>query len=590
MKRPTSLAEGRYRLVEVLGSGGMATVFRAYDERLQVYRAIKVLNSNLSRNATIRERFLTEARTMARLHHPNIVGVHDIVSEDQWTYMVMELVHAGSLADWCKRHGAMPPRMAAQAVLSTLRALELSHDEGVVHRDIKPQNILITVKGKPKVTDFGIAQVRDDNVSLTKTGATMGTLGYMAPEQRINARGVDQRSDVYASGATLWALLKNAQPVDLFLAEMGKPQIVEGIPEPLADVIRRACRYDQQDRYPDAESMAEALAQALPLLPEDEDAIPPLSSGAPEGMPDARTPPPLPPNPSETMIPDGFGAPGRETYIPDDLAAAMDQGGGKETMIPDSFDDAAAGVGLAVAGEPPKRTAPPPVVDSGTSEAPTGGTLLGFEDEDEDEPIAAPNHTPKLVGGVALLALLGVGGWVAWGPSDEPAPVDPIVEPAVDPPVDPVGEPVDVVEPVDEPPVEPVDEPPVEVAPDPVTPDPVVRDPTPRDPVVRPPVDEPDDPVVEEPPDDPVVEAPPVEVAPAAPEPGRILVTGDALSVRFVGPAGTFKPGAELPAGTYQIKASFSDGVPVVAGNVTVAEGQTRTVNCVAGFDRCSPK
>ena len=178
----TPLEGGRYQLLEVIGAGGMATVYRAWDERLQVTRAVKILSPQLYRNTTIRHRFETEARTMARLYHTHIVGVHDVGVDGERVYIVMELVAGGSLMDHVSANGPMPVKMATEALLSLMHALKAAHASGVVHRDIKPHNIMVDHNGVLKVGDFGIAHVADENMSMTKTGSVMGTWGYMAPE------------------------------------------------------------------------------------------------------------------------------------------------------------------------------------------------------------------------------------------------------------------------------------------------------------------------------------------------------------------------------------------------------------------------
>ncbi len=210
------LANGRYRLLEPLGVGGMASVYKAWDERLRCHRAVKLLSPEMASKANLRKRFEAEAQTMARLHHPNIVDVQDVGSDGERLFIVMEYVPAGSLMDYLNANGPMPPRMAVEALLPVLAALQEAHDNGVVHRDVKPHNVLVTMGGRPKVTDFGIARITSEDMSMTKTGSVMGTWGFMAPEQRISARKVDGRADVYAAASTLYCLLTNETPVDLF--------------------------------------------------------------------------------------------------------------------------------------------------------------------------------------------------------------------------------------------------------------------------------------------------------------------------------------------------------------------------------------
>ena len=267
---PEQLAQGRYRLSEVLGRGGMATVYRAWDQLLEVERAVKVLDLGV-RSPSLRRRFLDEARMMAKLRHPNLVTVYD-VGADQPAFMVMEVL-PGSLNGWLRRHGPMPPRLACEAVSQVLGGLAHVHAAGIVHRDVKPHNVLVDADGTPKLTDFGIARLNDS--SMTRTGSVMGTFAYMPPEQREDAKRVDHRADLYASGALLYALVTNREPLDLHATE-GHTEAFRGVPPALVDLIRRSCRWAPEDRFADAEQMRAALDQLLELLPQDPPGTPPL--------------------------------------------------------------------------------------------------------------------------------------------------------------------------------------------------------------------------------------------------------------------------------------------------------------------------
>lgn len=269
----TPLESGRYQLLEVIGTGGMATVYRAWDERLQVTRAVKILLPQLARNTTIRHRFETEARTMARLYHPNIVGVHDVGVDDDRVYIVMELVAGGSLMDHVTANGPMPVKMATEALLALMHALKAAHSKGVIHRDIKPHNVMVDHTGVLKVCDFGIAHVADENMSMTKTGSVMGTWGYMAPEQRTSARDVDVRSDLYSAAATWFTLMTNLLPSDLFAVDLDE-SMFEGLPEEAQALMRSATRYKPEDRFDDAEAMILEVEKLLASLPDDPEDYP----------------------------------------------------------------------------------------------------------------------------------------------------------------------------------------------------------------------------------------------------------------------------------------------------------------------------
>ena len=260
------LGNGRYDLREVLGAGGMATVYRAYDQRLQCERAIKVLAPALSERTSIRNRFIAEARMMARLQHPNIVHVDEVVYDEGPVYMVMEMVRRGSLTDILRHHGPMPARLASAVLQPVLQALAVAHQAGIIHRDIKPHNILMTETGIPKLTDFGIAQIRGTSTSNTRTNTMMGTLAYMAPEQRSSARRVDARSDVYSVGATLYTLLTLKEPHDIFAQEL-QSELLAGVHEELATFIRNATRYKPDERYQSARDMLASLRALHSRLP-----------------------------------------------------------------------------------------------------------------------------------------------------------------------------------------------------------------------------------------------------------------------------------------------------------------------------------
>jgi serine/threonine protein kinase len=292
MELPASLCEGRYTLVEPLGEGGMATVYRAYDHRLKVWRALKLLSAEYGRKKKLRARFDAEAQTMANLEHPHIVRVYDVGTEGDQPYIVMELCEGGSPTGWLDQHGPMPPRLAVEVVLQLCDGIAAAHAAGVIHRDIKPHNVLVTSKGACKVTDFGIAQISDTDVksALTKTGTVMGTLGFMAPEQRLDAKGVDVRADVYAIGATLYTLLTNRTNMDLFAAEQDD-EVLADVHPALRPILITAVQYKRDQRYPTVQALSAALRAALPELPADPADTPPLAQPAPP-------PPPIPTTPT----------------------------------------------------------------------------------------------------------------------------------------------------------------------------------------------------------------------------------------------------------------------------------------------------
>jgi tRNA A-37 threonylcarbamoyl transferase component Bud32 len=249
------LADGRYRLVSILGEGGQATVYRAWDRRLAVWRAIKVLRPGSPRS--LRARFEAEARTLARLHHPNLLVVHDVGEDGGRAFIVMALA-SESLADRLAREGPLPPAAVAALGAAVAGALSVAHAAGVVHRDIKPGNLLADEGGRPLLSDFGIALLADER--RTRTDAMMGTPWYMAPEQRAAAEAVDARADLYALGATLYTALVGHEPAGP-LDELSDTALGL-VPEALRPALVRATARDPERRWPTAEALQDALIEA----------------------------------------------------------------------------------------------------------------------------------------------------------------------------------------------------------------------------------------------------------------------------------------------------------------------------------------
>jgi serine/threonine protein kinase len=289
------LIADRYQMTELLGEGGMARVYRAYDRRLKVWRAVKLLDPKLAGREKLRVRFEAEAQTMASLEHVNIVRVYDAGFEGEAPYIVMELIEGGSPADWLDRYGAMPSRLALTVCAQICMGLFHAHARGIVHRDIKPHNVLVTAQGLCKVSDFGIARLTDSGASgggMTKTGSVMGTLGFMAPEQRTDAKSVDARADIYAIGATLYMLITNEVPIDLFAATQDD-EMLASVPEELRPVIRRATAYRREDRYGSAHDLAAAMLKVRQAVPPDPSGTPSLVLQGPRDLP-PETPTPAP--------------------------------------------------------------------------------------------------------------------------------------------------------------------------------------------------------------------------------------------------------------------------------------------------------
>ncbi|MFE9663014.1 protein kinase [Streptomyces sp. NPDC005955] len=287
-----SVGGGRYQLRDLLGEGGMASVHLAYDSVLDRQVAVKTLHTELGREPAFRERFRREAQSVAKLTHTNIVSVYD-TGEDELNgsttpYIVMEYVEGrplGSLLEAdVKQFGAMSTDDALKITADVLAALEISHEMGLVHRDIKPGNVMMTKRGVTKVMDFGIARAMQSGVtSMTQTGMVVGTPQYLSPEQALG-RGVDARSDLYSVGIMLFQLVTGRLPfeADSALAiayahvqenAVAPSSINRSVPPAVDALVARALRKNPNERFPSAEAMrdeclrvAQSLQQVAPSI------------------------------------------------------------------------------------------------------------------------------------------------------------------------------------------------------------------------------------------------------------------------------------------------------------------------------------
>ena len=285
---------GRYRLIELLGQGGMARIYRGHDNQLDREVAVKLLRPEYGRDPDFGSRFRQEAQSAASLNHQNIVAVHDYGQDEAGPFIVMELVDGEDLATIVKRSGALPPRQAARIVGEAARALQVAHGRGIVHRDVKPGNLLISRDGRVKVTDFGIARAVAE-AQMTLPGTTLGSVHYFSPEQ---ARGeqATAASDIYALGIVLYELLTGRRPWEadsaaaVAMARLAGPvpdpaAVRAGIPPDLAAIARRAMALEPADRWASATALAAALDAFLAGQPVPE-AGPIVGSGTgPSGGP-----------------------------------------------------------------------------------------------------------------------------------------------------------------------------------------------------------------------------------------------------------------------------------------------------------------
>ncbi|MEU2660617.1 protein kinase [Streptomyces sp. NPDC007325] len=412
-----SVANGRYQLRDLLGEGGMASVYLAYDSALDRQVAIKTLHTELGREQSFRERFRREAQAVAKLSHTNIVSVFD-TGEDTldgglMPYIVMEYVEGqplgSALAADVRQYGAMPADKALKVTADVLAALEVSHEMGLVHRDIKPGNVMMTKRGVVKVMDFGIARAMQSGVtSMTQTGMVVGTPQYLSPEQALG-RPVDARSDLYSVGIMLFQLLTGRLPFDadspLAIAyahvqeePVAASSVNRSVTPAMDALIARALRKNPNERFPSAAAMRD---ECLRVLSAGQTAAPVIVPGAPVGSgsgvgsavfpPVGQTPPPhsaphvQQPYPAHTPQPGPYGPP---------------------TPAPAAAHAPAPGYGYPQqAPTPAPGYQTPPPVSYAPAPAPA--------------PAAAGRRTMPLLAGALAVAVIAVGGVVAFNMLDK---------------------------------------------------------------------------------------------------------------------------------------------------------------------------
>lgn len=284
LPRENALIARRFRVGRAIGSGGMSAVFRGRDERLGREVAFKILNPELALSRQVVARFVNEARTLARLDCPHIVRVFDagVTKEADGAplpYMVLELLHGEDLRAQCDRGPVDDPAVAVDWILQACEGLAAAHAEGVVHRDLKPDNLFIAAQPDGtevvKVIDFGIARSITRPSALTAVGGSVGSPGYMSPEQLRDASAADERSDIWSLGVVLYELLGGVPPFEAESMMTLCSQILAGrpprlgrhrpdLPRGLVQVVHRCLQIDPRDRYSDIGELAEALAEYCP--------------------------------------------------------------------------------------------------------------------------------------------------------------------------------------------------------------------------------------------------------------------------------------------------------------------------------------
>jgi eukaryotic-like serine/threonine-protein kinase len=267
------LVDNRYRIVKPLGAGGMAEVYLAHDNVLEREVALKVMSGRYADDEEFVERFKREAQSAAVLSHPNIVSIYDRgESEDGTYYIAMEYLCGGTLKDRILKRGALPPRTAAAVALQIAEALRAAHEARVIHRDIKPHNVLVTEAGNVKVGDFGIARAASSS-TMTRTGSILGTAHYISPEQAMG-EPVGPQSDLYSLGVVLYEMLTGTLPYDAETSIGIAMKHVNGhltpprelnpeVPEGVNAIVARLLEKNPKDRYADAEELIEDLEMVI---------------------------------------------------------------------------------------------------------------------------------------------------------------------------------------------------------------------------------------------------------------------------------------------------------------------------------------
>ncbi|MBC7249249.1 MAG: SUMF1/EgtB/PvdO family nonheme iron enzyme [Anaerolineae bacterium] len=383
----------KYEIVDKLGAGGMATVYKGYQESLNRYVAIKVLDPVRAAEKGFLARFTREAQTVANLDHPHILPIYDFGQDRGYTFLVMKFIPTGTLRDRLDREKVLPLGQAAKIVSQVASALDYAHQRGVVHRDIKPSNILLDEEGNVLLSDFGLAKILESTTRLTASGASLGTPAYISPEQALGEE-VDSRTDVYSLGVVLYEMLTGQTPFPGDALSVALKHVQESpppprainpeLPEAVEQVILQALAKNPDERFTTAGALAHALKQAIAAR-------------------SIITPPPPPPEPEPAAEEEETLPPGPALRIPRQviaiavggmilLLAAIVAGlillkGGGPTPTP--AIPAADLTTTAIALLPPTPTSTPTATSTATTEPTTPPTAT-----DTATPSPTPTSTP----------------------------------------------------------------------------------------------------------------------------------------------------------------------------------------------------
>ena len=373
---------GRYRLDELIGRGGMASVYRAWDVPLGRSVALKLLRPELLADPDLALRFRREAHAATVLRHPNVVACLDTGREGDQPYLVMDLVEGEDLTTRLRRDGALPPSLATRIAIDVARGLSVAHARGVVHRDVKPGNILLGTDGRARVTDFGIARLAAE-AEATLPGTTLGSVHYFSPEQ---AQGLTTTpaSDVYSLGLVMFEMLTGTRPfagespAEIALARVDAPApspraVSPDVPPALDAIVRRALSPDPRDRYPNGG----AIAAELETLGK------PVDTGSPTTVHRIAGLVPTPAALRDRRAP-GFAADGRAVPVAAALAVLLVLAGGLSLFLLFGRGDGATAIPPGDETGAPASTAPA-IAEPVTTDSPTEPPLTA-----EPEPPATP--------------------------------------------------------------------------------------------------------------------------------------------------------------------------------------------------------
>jgi serine/threonine-protein kinase len=430
MVSPGTLLSGRYRLDERIATGGMGDVWRGTDETLGRTVAIKILLPSLLEEQGFSERFRQEARTMATINHPGVVDIYDYGGDQDVAYLVMEYVEGDALSRTLGRVGRLTPARTMALIAQAAEALQAAHSKGIVHRDVKPGNLLVRANGTLVLTDFGIARSAVA-AQLTAAGAVLGTASYLSPEQ-ASGQTASAASDIYSLGVVAYQCLSGRRPFDgdnpieiaMKHVRLQPAPLPADVPPAVRAIVERAMAKDPAARWPSAAVFGAAARQAAAVLSSDQGGRPPASPVSPmpyspaPGSPAPGSPAPgspVTPPPGGLSAPVGSGSPVTPTPTPSQVGAPGQSGLPQRVPAQAGHQAPVSGRQTGRAGVPNAATSPAPV--SGN-----GGVAVGRTPEASG--YAAPKAAPQASGWrtfwmillviVAMAAIVACAGWIGY--------------------------------------------------------------------------------------------------------------------------------------------------------------------------------